>query len=127
MKKSILTPFFFSPGVVEWLENMGRYTIMPESYVTNQTEKGNISISEDVVTVMVTAAIAEIDGVAGLSNPTSTDIAEFFGLKNAAKGVKITAENGEMTVDVVILVRYGYGVTVVAKRCRSRWRPAWNP
>ena len=55
---------------------------MPESYVTNQTEKGNISISEDVVTVMVTAAIAEIEGVAGLANPTSTDIAEFFGIKN---------------------------------------------
>ncbi len=93
---------------------------MPESYVTNQTEKGNISISEDVVTVMVTAAIAEIDGVAGLSNPTSTDIAEFFGIKNAAKGVRITAENGEMTVDVVIMVRYGYAVTVVAKKVQEQ-------
>ena len=93
---------------------------MPESYVTNQTEKGNISISEDVITVMVTAAISEIEGVAGLANPTSTDIAEFFGIKNAAKGVKIAAEDGEMTVDVVIMVRYGYGVTVVAKKVQEQ-------
>ena len=93
---------------------------MPESYVTNQTEKGNISISEDVVTVMVTAAIAEIEGVAGLANPTSTDIAEFFGIKNAAKGVKIAAEDGTLTVDVVIMVRYGYGVTVVAKKVQEQ-------
>ena len=93
---------------------------MPESYVTNQTEKGNISISEDVVTVRVTAAIAEIEGVAGLANPTSTDIAEFFGIKNAAKGVKLSAEDGVLTVDVVIMVRYGYGVTVVAKKVQEQ-------
>ena len=93
---------------------------MPESYVTNHTEKGNISISEDVVTVMVTAAVAEIEGVAGLANPTSTDIAEFFGIKNAARGVKISAEDGQLTVDVIIMVRYGYPVTVVAKKAQEQ-------
>ena len=31
---------------------------MPESYVTNHTEKGDISISEDVVALMVSAAIS---------------------------------------------------------------------
>ena len=93
---------------------------MPESYVTNQTEKGNISISEDVITVMVNAAVSEIEGVAGLTNPTSTDIAEFLGIKNAPKGIRITAENGEVTVDLVILVKYRYGVTVVAKKVQEQ-------
>ena len=46
---------------------------MPESYVTNHTEKGDISISEDVV-----------------------------------------------TVDVAIMVRYGYGVTVTAKKIQEQ-------
>ena len=93
---------------------------MPESYVTNHTEKGNISISKDVITVMVNAAVSEIEGVAGLTNPTSTDIAEFLGIKNAPKGIRITTENGEVTVDLVILVRYGYGVTVVAKKVQEQ-------
>ena len=64
---------------------------MPESYVTNQTEKGNISISEDVITVMVNAAVSEIEGVAGLTNPTSSDIAELLGIKNASKGIRISS------------------------------------
>ena len=93
---------------------------MPESYVTNQTEKGNISISEDVINVMVTAAVAEIEGVAGLTNPTSSDIAELLGLKNAPKGVRISSENGQIVVDLVILVRYGYGVTVTAKKVQEQ-------
>ena len=93
---------------------------MPESYVTNHTEKGNISISEDVVVVMVNAAIAEIEGVSGLSNPTSTDIAELLGIKNASKGIKISSDDDILTVDVVIMVRYGYGVTVTAKKVQEQ-------
>ena len=93
---------------------------MPESYVTNHTEKGDISISEDVVALMVSAAISEIEGVSGLSNPTSTDLAERFGLKNAARGIRISSGGDVITVDVAIMVRYGYGVTVTAKKIQEQ-------
>ena len=93
---------------------------MPESYVTNHTEKGDISISEDVVALMVSAAISEIEGVSGLSNPTSTDLAERFGLKNAARGIRISSEGDVLTVDVDIMVRYAYGVTVTAKKIQEQ-------
>lgn len=99
---------------------MGRYAIMPESYVTNHTEKGDISISEDVIALMVSAAVSEIEGVSGLSNPTSTDLAERFGLKNAARGIRISSEGDVITVDVAIMVRYGYGVTVTAKKIQEQ-------
>ncbi len=94
---------------------------MPENYITNQTEKGSISVSEDVLTVMVTAAISEIDGVAGLSNATSSDIAEFLGLKATPnRGIKISSEDGVAVIDVLIMVRYGYAVTVVAKKVQEQ-------
>lgn len=93
---------------------------MPENYVTNQTPKGNICISEEVIQVMVTAAVSEIEGVAGLTNPVSTDIAEFLGLKNAAKGIKISSEDGETSIDIVIMVRYGYNVTAAAKKVQEQ-------
>jgi len=94
---------------------------MPENYVTNQTEKGSISVSEDVICVMVTAAISEIEGVAGLSNVTSNDIAEFLGLKNTPnRGIKVSSEDGLAVIDVLIMVRYGFAVTVVAKKVQER-------
>ena len=93
---------------------------MPESYVTNHTEKGDISISEDVIALMVSAAVSEIEGVSGLSNPTSTDLAERFGLKNAARGIRISSEGDVLTVDIAIMVRYGYGVTVTAKKIQEQ-------
>ena len=94
---------------------------MPDNYLTSQTEKGNICVSEDVITVMVTTAVSEIEGVASLSSATSNDIAEFLGLKNSTtKGVKIAADNNEAVIDVLIMVRYGFGVTVVAKKVQEK-------
>ena len=94
---------------------------MPENYITSQTEKGNISISEDVIHVLVNAAVSEIEGVAGLSSVPGADIAEFLGIKSASTqpSVKISAENGQAIIDILIMVRYGYGVTVVAKKVQD--------
>lgn len=93
---------------------------MPENYVTTQTEKGNISISEDVLNVMVTTAIKEIEGVAGFSNVIGADITELLGIKNTiTKGIKFSSQDGKTVIDILIMVRYGYGVTVVAKKVQE--------
>lgn len=93
---------------------------MPENYITNDTKQGKISISEDVINVIVSAAIAEMEGVAGLTNPTSTDIADFLGIKNASRGIRISGEDGQIVIDLVILVRYGHPVTAVAKKAQEQ-------
>ena len=94
---------------------------MPENYITSQTEKGNISISEDVIQVMVNAAVSEIEGVAGLSSAPGADIAEFLGIKSATTppSVKIAAENGQAVIDILIMVRYGSNVVSVAKQVQD--------
>ena len=34
--------------------------------------------------------------------------------------MKIAAENGQAVIDILIMVRYGYGVTVVAKKVQDQ-------
>ena len=72
--------------------------------------------------MMVNAAVSEIEGVAGLSSAPGADIAEFLGIKSATTppSVKITADNGHAVIDILIMVRYGYGVTVVAKKVQDQ-------
>ena len=50
------------------------------------------------------------------------DIAEFLGIKSVTTppSVKIAAENGQAVIDILIMVRYGYGVTVVAKKVQDQ-------
>jgi uncharacterized alkaline shock family protein YloU len=80
---------------------------MPENYITSENENGSCCISEEVISVMVSASIAEVDGVAGLSNNVGTDLSELIGKKSVSKGIKITFEDGTVIIDTLILVRYG--------------------
>ena len=92
---------------------------MPENYVTSQGEKGSVSISEDVIAVMVSAAISEIEGVAGFSNAIGVDIAELLSRKGANRGVRLSADNDVAVLDVMVMVRYGYNVAEVARKVQT--------
>lgn len=92
---------------------------MPENYITCQEENGSISISEDVICVMVSASIAEVDGVAGLSNTIGAELTELLGKKSVSKGIKVSFEDCTVIIDALIMVRYGYGVTVVARKVQE--------
>jgi len=92
---------------------------MTDNYVTYRDEKGTVNISEDVVAVMVSAAIAEIDGVSGLANTIGSELAEMLGKKSIQKGVKVQFADDVITVDAIITVKYGCAVTKVAKKVQE--------
>jgi uncharacterized alkaline shock family protein YloU len=92
---------------------------MADNYMTTTTEKGNISISEDVIAVMVSAAIFEIEGVSGLANTVGNDIFDFIGKRTLNKGVKVSFENDVITVDVLVVVTFGCVVTQVAESVQN--------
>ena len=95
---------------------------MPENnYITTPTDRGTINISEDVFAVMVGAAIAEVDGVAGMASTVGSDLQELLGRKSLAKGVKVSFdENGTVVVDVLLTVRFGHNITQVAKQVQEK-------
>jgi len=92
---------------------------MADNYISTETEKGKINISEDVIAVMVGAAITEVEGVDGLANTVGNDIMDMIGKKNLAKGVKITLADDHMLIDVLILVAFGCVVTDVAAKVQN--------
>lgn len=92
---------------------------MAENYITSKDEKGNVSISEDVIAVMVAAALAEVEGVAGLSNTVGSELADFLGKKSISKGIKVSFEEERIIIDVLIMVRFGSNVTGVAHKVQQ--------
>ena len=91
---------------------------MADNYLIINGEKGDINISEDVLTIMVAAAISEVEGIAGLSNNISTELSGFFG-KKASKGVKVQSVDGVITIDVIIMVKFGFQITKVASQVQD--------
>ena len=87
-----------------------------KQYITLAQTNGSVMISEDVIATIIENAIAEVEGVIGLSTKPGADIAELIGKKNWGRGMKITiAEDNELSVDCNVIVAYGQSVVAVAK------------
>lgn len=79
-------------------------------YITQVQENGNVMISEDVVATIVTHAVEEVEGVAGLRNKKSW----------GAKAMKIAiGEDNELTIDCSISVKYGSSIVDVANHVQN--------
>ena len=88
---------------------------MGENYITCHEQLGSINISEEVIYSMVRAAITEVDGVAA-----GAELAELFGLKTVAKGVKVQFVESKIVVDTIITVMYGRNIVSVAKAVQEK-------
>ena len=87
-----------------------------KQYITQVQTNGSVMISEDVVATIIEHAVAEVDGVVGLSTKPGADIAELIGKKSWGKGMKVTiAEDNILHVDCNVIVAYGQSVVAVAK------------
>ncbi len=86
-----------------------------KEYVTQTGEKGSVNISEDVIAIIASSAVTEVNGVDGFPTTLGTDIAGFLSKKNSAKGVRIQISDSDITVDAYILVKYGFVISDVAK------------
>ena len=86
-----------------------------KEYVSRSDELGSIHISEEVLAVIAAAAVLEVEGIGGLAANLGSDLAELLGKKNLGRGIHIQVENGNVTVDLSILVKYGYTIPDVAR------------
>ena len=87
-----------------------------KQYITQNQEQGSVLISEDVIATIVANAVAEVEGIVGLSVKPGADIADMIGKKNWGKGMKITiGEDDELNIDCNVNVGYGQSVVTVAK------------
>ena len=80
----------------------------------NVFENGNIKISDDVISTIASIAVCEVDGVHSMGGTFTGDIVEKFGKRNLTKGVKITAEGNDITLDLNVVFKYGVRIPEVA-------------
>ena len=87
-----------------------------KEYISHGEDLGSISVSEEVLAVIAGAAALDVEGVGALGSTLTGDAAAVVNnRKSLAKGIRLTVEGENVAIDVTILVKYGYGVTDVAK------------
>ena len=78
------------------------------------SELGNIKIADDVVKVIAAKATLEVDGIYKMTSGVTDEVNKILGINKMTKGVKVEVGEKECSVDVHIVVEYGFPIPVVA-------------
>lgn len=79
------------------------------------TGLGSINYSEEVLANIAGVSTMECYGVVGMASRRATDgLVELLKRENLSKGVKVSSENDELTVELFIIVEYGTKISVIA-------------
>ena len=90
-----------------------------KEYISRADEMGTIHISEEVLAVIAAAATLEVEGVGSLAANLGNDIAELLGRKNMAKGIRISVNGEAVTVEISLLIKYGFTLMEVAQKVQE--------
>ena len=88
-------------------------------YLTRAEENGSISIAEDVVAAIAADAVAEIEGVGSMCQNMTEQITEQFTGKKGLRGVRAEVRDGDIIIDVYLMVRYGYAIPETARKVQD--------
>ena len=81
-----------------------------KQYITQEQDNGKVMISEDVIHTIIASAVAEVEGMAGLTDSKKT----------RGKSIRVNiSENDEVTIDCSILVAYGCSVVDVSANAQE--------
>jgi uncharacterized alkaline shock family protein YloU len=95
-----------------------------ENNKTDKTELGAVRIHNEVVAAIVASAALDIEGVVGMASGLAGGIAQLFGKKSFEKGVKVNIEENKATVNISIIVKYGYNIPKIAKQVQIKAKEA---
>ena len=92
----------------------------------NENPEGTVSFATDVVATIAGLAANEVEGVASMSNPSSSfaDILSRKSSRNYTKGVKVDIADNKVAVDVSIVIDYGSPLPDVAKGIQENVKKA---
>ena len=99
----------------------------PSDVKLNENSDGTVTFATEVVATIAGLAATEVEGVASMTNTSSTGLADMFSRKNSrnfTKGVRIDLEGNKVTVDVTIVVEYGSPVPDVAYNIQENVKKA---
>jgi len=92
---------------------------MTEDLLNDNTEKGSVKISNDVVAIIAGVAATEVGGVVGMSGGITGGITEMLGMKNLSKGVKVEVGEKEAAIDIFLVVEYGSNLAQIGKEVQE--------
>ena len=85
-----------------------------------KAELGSVKIADDVVARIAALAALEVDGVSAMAGNYTSDVLEKVSRKNIAKGAKVFVEQGQVKVDLALMMSYGFNIPATCQQAQTR-------
>lgn len=82
-------------------------------------EMDQVQIADDVIAVIAEIAVSEVEGIVGTTSGKG-DIKKAFSTKKGPKGIKVVVDDGEVQLDLGIIVKYGTRVQKLAREAQEK-------
>ncbi len=81
---------------------------------------GTIEVAPRVVEIIAGVAASEIDGVSKMYGSLANSFGELLGRSDHGRGVKLTSQNDNLTIDIDVYIDYGVSVPKLAAKIQDR-------
>ena len=81
---------------------------------------GEVKIADEVVTIIAALAATEVEGVASMAGNITNELVSKLGMKNLAKGVRVTVLEGVCTVDLTLNIDFGKNILDVSRKVQDK-------
>ena len=83
------------------------------------SELGNIRIADDVVKTIAAKAAVDVEGVYKLAGGVVDEVSKMLGKERPTNGVKVEVGEVECSIEVYLVVKYGYKIPEVAEEVQK--------
>ncbi|MDX9917881.1 MAG: Asp23/Gls24 family envelope stress response protein [Gudongella sp.] len=94
---------------------------MSDKFHMEDIENGTIKISNDVIAAIAGMAASQVEGVTGMSGG---GITELLGMKSTTRGIKADVNEGEVFVELHLLLSYGAKLNEVGLEVQKKVKEA---
>lgn len=87
---------------------------------TEDTDIGNIHISDEVVAVIAGIAATEVEGVDSLVGNITNEIVSRMGINNLSKGIRVRMADNTVSIAVTINIVFGYMIPEICRNVQEK-------
>lgn len=111
----------YNNGIRYFYDNLaqGEKYMEKEAHIQN-TDIGNIHISEEVIAVIAGIAATEGSEVYSLVGNITNEIVSKMGIKSLSKGIKVDMAEDTVTISVTVNLVYGYNIPKTCQAIQER-------
>ena len=91
------------------------------TYIINDnSDLGEVHISDDVLAVISAMAAMEVDGVVAMAGNITTEIVAKLGMKKLSRGVRVDVDENTVMIDLSIVLKMNENIIQISKKVQDK-------